>query len=284
LRLSLYSDEYSESRCNIEVLDMAQTSRRVFLALLAGLLLTATVPAQAKDLLVFAAASLKNAAEDIGKAYEASGAGKVTYSFAASSDLAKQIENGAPAAIFISADTKWMDYLAERKAIVADSRRDLLGNRLVLIAPADSMLTLDLAAGAPLAQSLGDGKLTMADPDSVPAGRYGKAALESLQLWSSVEPAVVRAKDVRATLAFVERGEAAAGIVYATDAMVSKKVRIVEEFPESSHPKIVYPVALIAGQDDAAAHAFYDYLVGPKARGVFLDYGFSIIGAGAATN
>ncbi len=263
---------------------MTQTSRRVLLALLTCLVLAMAGPAQAKDLLVFAAASLKNAAEDIGKAYEASGGGKVNYSFAASSDLAKQIENGAPAGIYISADTKWMDYLTERKLIAADSRRDLLGNRLVLIAPADSTLAIKLAAGAPLAQALGDGKLAMADPDSVPAGRYGKAALESLQLWSSVEPAVVRAKDVRATLTFVERGEAAAGIVYATDAMVSKKVRIVDEFPASSHPKIVYPIALIAGQDDAAAHAFYDYLVGPKARGVFLDYGFSIIGAGAATN
>jgi molybdate transport system substrate-binding protein len=263
---------------------MIQLSRRIALTLLAGLLLTVTAPVQAKDLLVFAAASLKNAAEDIGKAYEATGAGKVTYSFASSSDLAKQIENGAPAAIFISADTKWMDYLAERKLIVTDSRRNLLGNRLVLIAPSDSSMTIDLAEGAPLAQSLGDGKLAMADPDSVPAGRYGKASLEALKLWSSVEPSVVRAKDVRATLAFVERGEAAAGVVYATDAMVSKKVRIVDEFPEASHPKIVYPIALIAGQDDAAAHAFYDYLNGEKARGVFLDYGFSIIGASAATN
>jgi len=263
---------------------MAQTSRRGFLTVLAGLVLAMAGPAQAKDLLVFAAASLKNAAEDIGKAYEASGAGKVTYSFAASSDLAKQIENGAPAAIYISADTKWMDYLAERKLIVADSRRDLLGNRLVLIAPADSPLALKLAAGAPLAQSLGDGKLAMADPDSVPAGRYGKAALEALNLWSSIEPAVVRTKDVRAVLAFVQRGEAAAGIVYTTDAMVAKNVRIVDEFPASSHPKIVYPITLVAGQDDAAARTFYDFLVGPKARGVFLDYGFSIIGAGAATN
>src|SRR5215468_8831971 len=254
---------------------MARISRRVFLTLFFGLALATAGHAQAKDLLVFAAASLKNAAEDIGKAYEASGGGKVTYSFAASSDLAKQIENGAPAAIFISADTKWMDYLADKKLIVGDSRRNLLGNRLVLIAPSDSKL----AEGAPLAQSLGDGKLAMADPDSVPAGRYGKASLDKLNLWSSVESSVVRAKDVRATLAFVERGEAAAGIVYATDAMVSKKVRIVDEFPESSHPKIVYPIALIAGKDDAAARAFYDYLNGPKARGVFLDYGFSIIGA-----
>jgi molybdate transport system substrate-binding protein len=263
---------------------MARTSRRVFLTLLFGLALATAGQAQAKDLLVFAAASLKNAAEDIGKAYEATGAGKVTYSFAASSDLAKQIENGAPAAIFISADTKWMDYLADRKLIVGDSRRDLLGNRLVLIAPSDSSLTVKLAADAPLAQALGGGKLAMADPDSVPAGRYGKASLEALKLWSSVEPSVVRAKDVRATLAFVERGEAAAGVVYATDAMISKKVRIVDEFPESSHPKIVYPIALVAGQDDAAAHGFYDYLSGPKARSVFLDYGFSIIGTSAATN
>ena len=263
---------------------MILITRRLIVIGLAVALVSISVAVQAKDLLVFAAASLKNAAEDIGKAYEASGAGKVTYSFAASSDLAKQIENGAPAVLFISADTKWMDYLAERKLIDADSRRDLLGNRLVLIAPADSTLMTHLGADAPLAQALGDGKLAMADPDSVPAGRYGKAALETLNVWSSVEPAVVRAKDVRATLAFVERGEAAAGIVYATDAMVSKKVRIVDEFPESSHPKIVYPVALIAGQDDAAARAFYDYLVGPKARGVFLDYGFSIIGASAATN
>ena len=263
---------------------MFQLSRRIALALIAGLLLTAAAPVQAKDLLVFAAASLKNAAEDIGKAYEATGAGKVTYSFAASSDLAKQIENGAPAVIFISADTKWMDYLADRKLIVTDSRRDLLGNRLVLIAPSDSTMSVKLAEGAPLAQSLGGGKLAMADPDSVPAGRYGKASLDKLKLWSSVESSVVRAKDVRATLAFVERGEAAAGVVYATDAMVSKKVRIVDEFPEASHPKIVYPIALIAGKDDASAHAFYDYLNGPKARGVFLDYGFSIIGASATTN
>src|SRR5262249_22551052 len=192
--------EYSETQNRTEECrSMLQLSRRIALILLAGLLLTVTAPAQAKDLLVFAAASLKDAAEDIGKAYEATGAGKVTYSFAASSDLAKQIENGAPAAIFISADTKWMDYLADRKLIVGDSRRNLLGNRLVLIAPSDSKMAVKLAEGAPLAQSLGDGKLAMADPDSVPAGRYGKASLDKLKLWSSVESSVVRAKDVRAT-------------------------------------------------------------------------------------
>ncbi len=263
---------------------MIQSSRRLVLAALAGVLLAVAAPARADDLLVFAAASTKDALQDIAKAYEAAGNGKVVYSFASSSDLAKQIENGAPAALFISADTKWMDYVADKKLIVDDSRRDLLGNKLVLIAPKDSTLKVDLAPNAPLAQALGDGKLAMGDPDAVPAGRYGKAALDKLGIWASVEPAVVRAKDVRATLTLVERGEAAAGIVYATDAMVSKKVRIVGEFPADSHPKIVYPVALVAGHDDAAAKAFYDYLTGPKARDVFLDYGFSVAGTSAATN
>ena len=263
---------------------MLRLSRRLAIVALAGVLLAIAAPARADDLLVFAAASTKDALQDIAKDYEAAGNGKVTYSFASSSDLAKQIENGAPAALFISADTKWMDYVADKKLIVGASRRDLLGNKLVLIAPKDSTLKVDLAPNAPLAQALGDGKLAMGDPDAVPAGRYGKAALDKLGIWSSVEPAVVRAKDVRATLALVERGEAAAGIVYATDAMVSKKVRIVGEFPADSHPKIVYPVALIAGHDDAAAKAFYAYLTGPKARDVFLDYGFSVAGTSAATN
>jgi molybdate transport system substrate-binding protein len=281
---AMYSDEYSETLLQSDDSDVKQMCRRTVLAVFAALLPVLAGPAQARDLLVFAAASLKDAADDIGKAYQAAGGGKVTYSFATTSSLAKQIEGGAPAAVFISADSKWMDYLAERNLIVGDSRRDLLSNRLVLIAPSDSPLAIKLAAGAPLAQALGDGKLALADPDGVPAGRYGKAALESLKLWSSVEPSVVRAQDVRAALAFVERGEASAGIVYATDALISKRVRIVDEFPQSSHPKIVYPIALVAGQDDGAARAFYDFLAGPKARGIFLDYGFSVIGTSAATN
>ena len=263
---------------------MKRLSRRLALAYVASLLSAMAAPVQADELIVFAAASLKNAADEIGQSYEAAGHGKVTYSFAASSDLAKQIENGAPAAIYIAADTKWMDYLADRGFIVPESRRDLLGNRLVLIAPADSDWAIDLAADAPLAQSLGDGKLAMADPDSVPAGRYGKAALESLGLWPEVEAAVVRTKDVRAALALVERGEAAAGIVYATDAAVAMAVRVVDEFPASSHPAIVYPVALVAGQDDPAARSFYEFLTGPKAAAVFLDYGFAVLGTSAATN
>jgi molybdate transport system substrate-binding protein len=263
---------------------MIQLSGRPFLPLFAGLAFSVAASAQADDLLVFAAASTKNAAEDIARLYAAEGQGAVTYSFASSSDLAKQIENGAPAAIFISADTKWMDYLAERNLIVTDSRRDLLGNKLVLIAPMDSNLTIDLAANAPLADELADGKLAMGEPESVPVGRYGKAALESLGIWGAVEPKVARTKDVRAALALVERGEAAAGIAYATDAAISRKVKVVAEFPADSHPRIVYPVALVAGKDDAAARAFYDFLTGARARTVFLEYGFTVTGSGAATN
>ncbi len=257
---------------------------RLTVSLLAGLTLVLAAPAQAKDLLVFAAASTKNAAEDIAKLYAAEGKGTVTYSFASSSDLAKQIENGAPVTIFISADTKWMDYLAERNLIVADSRRDLLANKLVLIAPIDSDLAIELATDAPLADKLGDGKLALGEPESVPVGRYGKAALESLGIWAQVEPKVARTKDVRASLALVERGEAAAGIVYATDAAISKKVKVVAEFPAETHPKIVYPVAFVAGGNDEAARAFYDFLNGPQARTVFLEYGFTVTGTSAATN
>jgi molybdate transport system substrate-binding protein len=257
---------------------------KLLLCSVIGLTALTASHARADDLMVFAAASTKNAVEDIAKLYAGGGTGNIIYSFAASSDLAKQIENGAPAAIFISADAKWMDYLAERKLIVADSRRDLLGNRLVLVAPSDSNLAVDLMANTPLADKLGDGKLAMGEPDSVPAGRYGKAALDALGVWAEVEPKVVRTKDVRAALALVERGEAAAGIVYATDAALSKKVKVVAEFPAESHPKIVYPIALVAGRSDAAARAFYDFLNGPQARTVFLEYGFTVNGTSAATN
>jgi molybdate transport system substrate-binding protein len=257
---------------------------KLFFGLLFAAALVAAPQARSEDLTVFAAASLKNAAEDIGKAYEAAGKGKVIYSFASSGDLAKQIENGAPASIFISADKKWMDYAAEKNLIVADSRKDLLGNTLTLIAPADSDLTADFKAGVDLAALIGDSKLAMGDPDSVPAGRYGKAALEKLGLWASVEPKVARTKDVRAALALVERGEAAAGVVYRTDALVSDKVRIAGEFPEDSHAPIVYPIAIVAEHNDDAAKAFYSFLTGDEARAVFEKYGFTILGPGAATN
>jgi molybdate transport system substrate-binding protein len=255
--------------------------RRLFaIALALGIIVTSSL-ARAEDTIVFAAASTKDVIGEIIALYGKSHPGHIVASFGSSGDLAKQIENGAPAAIFISADTKWMDHVAKAKLIVTDSRRDLLGNELVLIAPVDSKTptSLDDIAGA-----LNGGKLALADPDSVPAGRYGKAALQSLKQWTALEPSVVRAKDVRAALAFVERSEAAAGIVYATDALVSSKVRIAASFPEATHPPIVYPVALIAGHDDATARDFLAFLEGPEAREVFLSAGFSLIGSGAATN
>jgi molybdate transport system substrate-binding protein len=257
---------------------------KILLGAIIGWIALTASPARAEELMIFAAASTKNAAEDIAKLYAETGKGDVVYSFAASSDLAKQIENGAPAAIFISADIKWMDYLAERTLIVAGSRRDLLGNKLVLVVPNNSDFAVDLIANTPLADKLGDGKLAIGEPDSVPAGRYGKAALEALGIWGQVQPKAARTKDVRAALALVERGEAAAGIVYATDAALSKKVRVAGEFPAETHPEIVYPIALVAGRDDAAARAFYDFLIGPQARTVFLEYGFTVTGASAATN
>jgi molybdate transport system substrate-binding protein len=255
--------------------------RRLFALCLALAILAGTPPALAGDTIVFAAASTKNVIEDIVALYAKSHGGHVVPSFGSSADLAKQIENGAPAALFISADSKWMDYLAKAKLIVADSRRNLLGNELVLIAPVDSTTPTSLDN---LAGSLAGGKLALADPDSVPAGRYGKAALESLKLWAALEPSVVRAKDVRAALALVERGEAAAGIVYATDALISRKVRIAADFPAASHPPIVYPVALIAGHDDPAAREFLAFLMGPQARETFLSAGFTVFGASLPTN
>ncbi len=248
-------------------------------ALILGLTVHASL-ARAADTIVFAAASTKNVISDIIKMYEKSHPGHVVASFGSSTDLAKQIENGAPVAIFISADTRSMDYVDKLKLLTADSRRNLLGNELVLIAPVD---TTSPAGLDNLAGQLNGAKLAMGDPDSVPAGRYGKAALDKLKQWDALQGDIVRAKDVRAAMAFVERGEAGAGIVYATDAMVSQKVRIAATFPEATHPKIVYPIALIAGHDDDAARAFFAYLQGPEAANVFLSTGFSVIG-GVPTN
>ncbi len=248
--------------------------RIVFGAMLAAL---PAAGARADELLVFAAASTRDAMDEIGRLYADAG-GRVVFSFSNSGDLARQIERGAPAAVFLSADAQWMDYLAERGLVLSDSRRDLFSNRLVLIAPSGSAMALELAPGAGLAAALGDGKLAMADPDTAPAGRYGKAALTSLGIWDSIERAVVRVKDARAALALVERAEAAAGIVYATDARASHGVRVVAEFPPASHPAIVYPAAIVAGQDGTAARAFAAFLAGPAARDALRRHGFLLGG------
>lgn len=220
--------------------------------------------AAAPPLTVFAAASATNALNDLGQLWQAQGGGQVIFSFASSSTLAKQIEQGAPAQIFLSADQKWMDYLEERHLLQAGSRSDLLGNRLVLIAPADSPLQGKIAPGFPLAAWLGQGRLAVGNPAHVPAGLYAQEALTNLGVWGQVEERLARASDVRSALALVERGEAPLGIVYATDAAISAKVRVVDTFPAGSHAPVAYPVALVAGQTTPEAAAFLQFLRSPR--------------------
>lgn len=225
---------------------------------------------------VFAAASLTNAITDLGNTFFEKTAGKIMPSFAASSALAKQIENGAPANVFASADEAWMDYLSGKGLIVRGSRHELLQNRLVIIAPPGSSTRVEVKAGFPLAQGLGDGRLAVGDPDHVPAGKYAKTALQNLGVWSEVEGKLARADNVRAALALVERGECPLGIVYATDAAVSKRVRVVGTFPEGSHPPVTYPVALVTGKDTPAARRFLDFLKSHQAKTVFEKHGFVV--------
>jgi molybdate transport system substrate-binding protein len=232
---------------------------------------------ETKPVVVFAAASLKNALDTIAKAWEQNGAGKVTLSFAASSAIAKQIESGAPADLFISADLKWMDWLAERKLIGADSRKNLLANTLVLIAPKDSTQTLKIEKGFALAAALGENRLAMGDPKSVPAGTYGQAALTYLGVWDQVSAKIAGAENVRVALTYVARGEAPLGIVYGTDAKSDPNVKVVGTFPAESHPPIVYPIALTASSANPAAKAFLDHLSGPEAVKVFEDQGFTVL-------
>lgn len=235
-------------------------------------LILSALPAGAAEVLVFAAASTATALDEAGALFAARGGDRVKAAYAASSTLAKQIELGAPAQIYLSADQRWMDYLAARKLLVADSRRDLLGNRLVVVTPADRpSVPLKLDG---LAATLGGGRLALGDPDHVPAGLYARQALEKLGQWAAVEPRLARAESVRAALALVEHGEAPLGIVYATDAAESRKVRVAAEIPESLHEPILYPVALVAGGDTPAARAFLGFLQSPEARAVFARHGF----------
>jgi len=234
-------------------------------------------PAWAQDrLVVFAAASLAEALNETGKAYAQAGHPAPVFSFAASSALARQIENGAPAGLFLSADEEWMDYLAARNLIDARSRASFLGNTLVLVVPRGERLNIDLRAPLDLAGVLKGGRLSLADPTAVPAGRYAQASLEKLGAWKSVAPLVVRADNVRAALTFVERKEAAAGIVYATDAALSDRVDVATTFPEDSHPPISYPLAVVAKNDTAEARAFRDFLLSDTAKAIYRKYGFAV--------
>lgn len=256
--------------------------RRGILALTLALMLTpvglaSDASAQGKQLLVFAAASLKTALDAINQRFEHDTASKVTASYAASSALAKQIAAGAPADIFISADLDWMDYLARNNLIQERTRFNLLANKLVLIAPADSKLSIDIAANFPLAEALGDGRLAMADPNAVPAGKYGKASLEALGVWASVAAKIAPAENVRAALLYVARRETPLGIVYQTDAAAELGVKIVGTFPDDTHPPIIYPAAIIASASAPDAASYLAYLKSPAARSVFQDQGFSVL-------
>lgn len=235
----------------------------------------APLAAEAKPITVFGAASLTNALEEVSKAFTAGGGAPVKLSFAASSALARQIEAGAQADVFVSADLEWMDYLEQRKLIQAASRQNLLGNRLVLISPASSGVSVKLTQGVNLLAALGDGRLATGEVETVPVGRYAKAALTHLGVWDSVGPRIAGAENVRAALAFVARGEAPLGIVYATDARAEPRVRVVDVFAENSHPPIVYPIALTASASPAA-QAYLRYLTGAEARKVFERFGFTL--------
>ena len=231
------------------------------------------------SVIVFAAASMAAPVAALTETFnERNGGAAVTPSFAASSTLARQIEQGAPAHIYISANRQWMDYLDERGLIDRPSRCDLVGNRLVLAAPAESRLDLVIAPGFDLLSALGDRRLAIGDPDFVPAGLYGRQALEALGVWPSVVDRLVRSRDVRAVLALVARGEVAAGIIYASDVRVSDQVRVAGAFPADSHDPIIYPVARLAGSDDPMAAAFYAYLISPEGLALLADYGFETEG------
>jgi molybdate transport system substrate-binding protein len=253
---------------------------RAFRAIVAPLLiglLVASPLAIGADVTVFAAASLKEAMDEQARNFDATSGNKTIVSYGASNALAKQIEAGAPADLFISADLDWMDYLDQRRLLAPKTRSNLLRNTLVLVAPASSTATLKIGPSFGLAAALGNDKLAMANPDSVPAGKYGKSALEKLGAWATVEKQVARADTVRAALALVSRGEAPFGIVYRTDAMADKGVRIVDTFPADTHPPIVYPIAIIATSKSSAAKPLLDYLRSEAARAAWEKYGFGLV-------
>ncbi|MBI1777009.1 MAG: molybdate ABC transporter substrate-binding protein [Proteobacteria bacterium] len=234
-------------------------------------------PATAEDLLVFAAASLKNALDDANVAYRQQGGAAVTVSYAASPALAKQIEAEAPADLFISADLDWMDYVQSKGLIKPETRVNLLGNRIVLVAPADSAASLTIARGFPLAARLGSGRLAMADTAAVPAGKYGRAALEFLGVWDAVKDRIAQAENVRAALLLVATGEAPFGIVYSTDAAAEPKVKVVGVFPENTHPPIIYPASVIARSTKAEAPKYLAWLRSPAAAPFFATQGFEVV-------
>ena len=247
-----------------------------------ALLLAALAPHGAvaqQSITVFAAASLKNALDEVDAAFGSATGVKVTASYEASSSLARQIEAGAPADVFVSADLRWMDYVAERRHIRPETRVNLLGNTLVLIAPKEAKLDhVAIGPGFDIARLAGGGRIAVADVRAVPAGLYARAALEALGAWAAAEPKLAQAENVRATLAFVARGETPLGIVYATDARIEPKVKVIGVFPEGSYPPVVYPAAATAdGKDKDAAARYLAFLKSAAAKAIFEKFGFSYL-------
>lgn len=236
----------------------------------------AAAEAPKPELVIFGAASLTNVLDEIRAAYRRETGLSLKFSYAASSALARQIEAGAKADVFLSADLEWMDYLQARNLIATGTRRNLLGNRLVLIAPAASAVQLKIAPGFALSAALGKGRLATGDPDSVPVGRYARSALTTLGVWNEVADRLVRAENVRSAMSFVSRGEAPLGIVYETDAFVDRTVRVVDVFPASSHLPIVYPVAATASAR-SGTQQFIAFLGSAPAVSLFEKYGFSVL-------
>ena len=244
------------------------------LALTAAL---AATPALADEVVVFAAASMKDALDAVAADFQAATGNTVTLSYAGSNALAKQIIEGAPADIFLSAATNWMDEVEKAGLVVPGTRKDMFSNTLVLVAADPNAAPVEIGPGFDLKALLGDGKLAMAMVDSTPAGQYGKAALETLGVWSAVEPSVAQGENVRAALKLVATGEAPYGIVYITDAKAEPAVKVVGSFPADSHPKVVYPGALLTGAADAADKAFLDALTSDAGDAKFAEQGFVVL-------
>ena len=257
------------------------TTRRTWIAGLFLALAAGPVPAPAADapVVVFAAASLKNALDEASAAWGKETGKTTRISYAGSNALAKQIEAGAPADLFFSADLAWMDYAEKNGTIRPDTRVNVLRNAIVLVAPKGAAKTVTLAPGVDLAAALGGGRLAMGNVEAVPAGKYGKAALEKLGAWEGVKGQVAQAENVRAALLLVARGEAPLGIVYATDAASDPSVEVVATFPADSHPPIVYPAALTRDSANADGAAFLTFLRSPAARPFFERQGFTVIGS-----
>jgi molybdate transport system substrate-binding protein len=269
---------------------MVAASRREFLSRLlrlvgVGITLLWGLPrmpaqAQGADIVVFAAASLKNVLDAINMQWQKETGKKAAIAYASSPSLARQIEQAPPAQIFISADLDWMDYLAQKKLIKPETRSNLLGNRIVLISPKDKAHPIEVKPGFDLAKILGEGRLSIANVYTVPAGKYGKAALEKLSVWPSVASRLAQAENVRAALLLVSRGEAPAGIVYQTDAASDSNIEIIGTFPEDTYPPIIYPIALTANATHPDAAAFLAYIRSGKTMPLFEAHGFTVLGPG----